>query len=161
MVTTPPNKITIASRARGIIFLVFFLVLVVAVLIAATFLGNPYFAIGNVILYVGAVTLVAFKLWECMRLAKGTEYHKMFFGVIVWLALTVLGFVSHVDEAIRSDNKDYIRTATSVSIYLALLSALQLVEALLKKVAPEADAGKGDVHGIQVDPNAPADRPHD
>ena len=162
MVTAPPSsKITIAARARGIIFLVLLLLLVVAVIVAATFLGNPYFAIGNVILYVAMVTVVAFQLRACMRLAKGTEYYKMFYGVILWLAITVLGFLTHIDEAIRSDNKDFIRTATSFTIYLALSGALQLVESLLKKVVPESDGGKGGSQEIQAEPNAPAARPRD
>jgi hypothetical protein len=128
--------------AIGIVFCI--LVVVIAAGIGISYLPQPYYAIGQVVIYAGLLALIAVKLRTCLGLAKGSEYHSMVRLVVIWLVVGVFSVVAHLENLFRTENRDYITLATNVAVYLALLYALVLVELLLKR----ATAGTG--------PSAPA-----
>ena len=53
--------------------------------------------------------------------------------------------VAHLGDVLGTENRDYIRLATSGGVYLALLFSLQLIEQLLKQgVGHTIPAGAAD-----------------
>src|SRR5437763_4327614 len=133
MATSPGPK------AKAAVFVVFIIILVlfVAAVIGINFLSNPWYALVHIAFYVVVVTLVAFQLRDCLRLAKSPAHVSKLKFIALWLALTVLAVVTHLADMLRSDNRDYVRVATDLGVYLALSWSLELVKLLLRE-APSA-----------------------
>jgi hypothetical protein len=112
------------------------LVVLIAAVVGISLLPQPYFAIGQVVIYAGLVAAIVGKLRTCFRLAKGFEYQQKVRVVGFWVFLGVLSVVEHLWDLFQTENRDYITLATNVAVYVALLYALQLVELLLKRVIP-------------------------
>lgn len=110
------------------------LLVLIAAVIGISFLGNPYYAIAEVLLYALLVTIVALRLRNCLRLAKDTVYEGKLKLVAFALVLAVFAVVARLGDIIGSENRDYIRLATGGAAYLALFFALGVVEDLLRKV---------------------------
>src|SRR5438045_1752408 len=89
-----------------------FAILIVLVLIAAvigiSFLPQPYYAIGQVVVYAGLVAALAGKLRACWRLAKGSKYYAKVQLVVLWVVLGVLSVVAHLGDLFGTENRDYI-----------------------------------------------------
>lgn len=119
--------------ATGLTILI--LVALVAAVVGISFLPNPYYAIGEVLIYAGLVALVAGKLRACLRLAYGSEYSTTLYGIIFWVVLGVFSVVARLEDLFSTENREYIRMATSGALYLALLFSLQMIEQLLKRGA--------------------------
>jgi hypothetical protein len=125
--------------AVAIGFAIFILVVLIAAVIGIFNLPQPYFAIGQVVIYAGLLAVIAGKLRTCLGLAKGSEYHPKVQVVVFWLFLGVSSVVAHLGNLFRTEDRDYISLTTNLAVYLALLCALELVEQLLKR----ATAGTG------------------
>jgi hypothetical protein len=104
-----------------------------AVVIGFDDLPQPYYAIVQVVIYAGLVADIVRKLRTCLRLAKGSEYSSKLHGVVFWFVCGVFAVVVHLGDLFKTADRDYIRLATSLALYLALLDALELVELLLKR----------------------------
>jgi uncharacterized membrane protein HdeD (DUF308 family) len=111
-------------------------IMLIAAVVGISFLSQPYFAIGQVVIYAGLVAVIAGKLRTCLRLAQGSEYHQKVKVVVFWVVLGVFSVVVHLGDLFESENRDYITLATNVAVYLALLYALELVDLLLKRAIP-------------------------
>jgi hypothetical protein len=133
------------------------LVVVIAIVIAIPFveraqrsLPQPYHAISEVVVYAGLVTLVASKLRACLRLARGSESEPLLSTVIFWVVLGVFAVIVRLGNLFSTQDRDYIRLARNGSVYLALLSALNVVERLLKRSGDEAGVASM-VEGREID----------
>jgi hypothetical protein len=120
-------------KARDVVLGLAILVVLIAVVIGIDHLPQPYYAIGHVVIYAGLVAVIVGKLRTCLRLAKGSEYSSKLHGVVFWVVLGVFAVVAHLGDLFKTADRDYIRLATSLALYLALLYALELVELLLKR----------------------------
>jgi hypothetical protein len=111
--------------------------LIVAILIAGvigvSFLPHPYYAIVNVVMYAVMILLLVAKLRTCFALAKGSEYYPKLQSILFWLLMAVIPVASSSGNLFLTQDRDHISLVTGVAVYLALLFALQLVEALLRK----------------------------
>jgi len=107
----------------------------IAAVVGLSCLPNPWYAVGEVAIYAVLVAVVAGKLRSCLRIAQGTEYSSALRGTVFWVVLGVFSVIAHLGDLFRTENRDYIRMATSGAVYLALLSSLNSVEQLLKRVA--------------------------
>jgi hypothetical protein len=132
-----PSTTSNAQAETGLAFKAFTIVLF-AIMIAAGigifFLPRPYDAIGQAVIYAVLAAGIAVKLRNCLRLAQGTEYHSKLHGLGLWIVASLLILVPHLRDLFRTEGRvDYIRLATNLFAYLALLSALELIESLLKR----------------------------
>jgi hypothetical protein len=152
MTATPSNSPPIMSSTLAMTLAIVIVVALIAAIIGISFLPQPYYAIGQVVVYAGLVATIAWKLRDCLRLTKGTTYHQKLFNVVFWVVLGVLAVISHLGELFKTEDRDYIRLATNVAVYLALLFALELVEQLLKEVGHQKPA-------ITTDSNAESTTP--
>jgi cell division protein FtsW (lipid II flippase) len=109
--TLPGQKKPTTMRVVLILGSIF---LFVGLIIAATLMGNPYFAIAQVALFCLIVILTGFQLRRCFLAAKGT--------VIATTLMTVTFFfflcgrrsrrVGRFWDVFESENKDYVRPPT-------------------------------------------------
>lgn len=124
------------------------ILIVVVVLIAAvigiSFLPQPYYAIGQVVIYAGLVAAIAGKLRTCLRLSKGTDDYQKVNVVVVWVVLGVVSVVAHLADLFKTADRDYITLATNFAVYLALLYALELVSQLLERANVASAAAAND-----------------
>jgi hypothetical protein len=115
------------------------LVVLIAVVIALASLPQPYDAIGEVVAYAGLVTAVASKLRACLRLARGSESEPLLRVVRFWVVIAVFPVIVRLLNLFSKPDRDYIRMADYIrlamngSVYMALLSAMDVIERLLKR----------------------------
>jgi hypothetical protein len=117
------------------------LILLVAAALVALFLSKPWQAAIQIGFYALVVAVVAFQLLDCLRLATVPAHARKLKLIGLFLTLTVLAVVRHLADMLRSDDRDYLRVATDVGVYLALIAALELVKQLLRE-APRAAPGE-------------------
>jgi hypothetical protein len=150
-----------AEAKTSFVFKVFTIVIfavMIAAAIAVFLLPRPYDAIGHVVMYVVLAAGIAVKLRTCLRLAQGSEYLSKLHGLGWWIVAGVLAVLPHLRDLFRTqDRVDYIRLATNLFLYLALLSALELVESLLKRTtAGSGSSGAAsNATGTTTGPNQP------
>jgi hypothetical protein len=140
------------EAVRVTIMLVIFLA-VIAGVIAASFLGNPWYAITQIVVYALIVSVVAVRLRECFRLARTPQQKSGLKLILLWLLLAVLGVVGHVGDVVQSDNQDYIRAALPLWIYFALLAALDLSKSLLAAGGEDQRAATAENPLTAAEPN--------
>jgi hypothetical protein len=139
MASTPSVSPTHSARTKAVGAAV--LILLVAAAVAFPFLGKPWQAAIQIGFYALVVAVVAVQLRDCLRLATSPAHASKLRVIGVLLALTVLTVVAHLADMLRSDDRDYLRVATDVGVYLALVAALELVKQLLRE-APRPAPGE-------------------
>ena len=127
------------SQPRNLILGVVIILVILAVVVGASFLPKPYFAISQVVFYVSFLIVVASRLRTCNRLAKSSGLSLM--SVMIWFTLGVIGVLGNLANVIQSDNRNYITTATDMTMLLALFGALGIIETLLRKMAVDVPPG--------------------
>jgi hypothetical protein len=118
----------------------------IASVIGISFLPQPFYAIGQVVIYASLVAGIAAKLRNCLRLTQGSEYLSKIHGIVLWVVLGVFPVVGHLGDLFTTENRDYVTLAMNVSVYLALFYALELVEKLLKRATTETSASAAAVY---------------
>jgi hypothetical protein len=113
----------------------------VAAALAAPFLGKPWQAAIQIGFYALVVAVVAVQLRDCLRPATVPAHARKLKLIGLFLTLTVLAVVTHLADMLRSNDRDYLRVATDVGEYLALVAALELVKQLLRE-APRPAPGE-------------------
>lgn len=101
----------------------------------ACLLGNPYFASAMLILYGLMVGLTIYQGWRCYRLATGTVYAQSVVTILFMvLASAIFPRLTDVDrlEAIFTSSKRESMPFDWFA-YMALITALGLVESMLKR----------------------------
>jgi hypothetical protein len=119
------------SSIRGAVTCLIVLLLVAA-LIGSKYLGNPWYAVGRLAFYAWMLWLVVHQLRECIRLAKSPDHARQLKLIGIFLAMTVLGVVTHVGDILWSDKTDFIDVATDMWVYFALMTSLELTKSLLE-----------------------------
>jgi hypothetical protein len=117
------------------------LLVLVAVVVGVSSLGTPYKAIVDVASYVTFVALVAIRLRTCLRLAKDSEYSGKLKAVAFFLVLGMITVVVRLRDIFRTEDRDYVRLATSIAVLLALNFSLAIVEDLLNKAVAKSQPG--------------------
>src|SRR5262249_60442555 len=87
------------------------LLVLIAAVIGISFLGNPYYAIAEVLLYALLVTIVALRLRNCLRLAKDTVYEGKLKLVVFALVLAVFSVVARLGGILGRENRAHILPA--------------------------------------------------
>ena len=153
MIASPnAKKPTMGQTLLGLAILL----LVGAVGVGVSVLGNPYYAIYEVALFITVVWLVAMRLKECFELARGSAHVQKLRLILFFLVGAVLTVLPHLGEVIQSSNHDYIPMVANSRIYFSLLFALDLVAALLKKAGATIREAPGT---LSVEVKALADKP--
>jgi hypothetical protein len=137
MASVSSGKSGPSPAASCLIILLIFLLLG-AVLCVASYLGNPWYAIGRLALYGGLLWLIVKQLRECIRMAKSPDHARQLKFVGLCLALTGLGVLAHGGDMLGSDNTDFVDVATDLWVYLALLTLLELTKSLLGVTTQQA-----------------------
>jgi hypothetical protein len=117
------------------------LLVLVALVIGASFLGNPYHAIAEVGLYALFVAVVAVRLRSCLRLAKDSVYSAKLKKVAVYLVFAVFMAIEQLVSIIGTEDSSYSRLCASLGAYLALCYLLEVVESLLKQAVAKPPTG--------------------
>jgi hypothetical protein len=128
-----PQSDSPQPKARDLVLGLAIFVVLIAVVIGFDQLPQPYYAIGQVVIYAGLVAGIVGKLRTCLRLTKGSEYSSKLHGLIFWVVMGVLPLVAHLGDLFKTRDWVYIRLATILALYFALLYTLDLVELLLKR----------------------------
>jgi hypothetical protein len=141
----------------GIVILIVILVVPISAFTWIDSLPQPYFALGQVVIYAGIVAAIVGKLRTCFRLAQGSEYDKKLRVVVFWVVLGVFSVVWRLGLLFQTENRDYINMATNFALYLALLSALELVALLLKRAIVGSGSSPATVNTTEATtaPNQP------
>jgi hypothetical protein len=132
LMASPPSG-SPQPKARDVVSGLAILVVLIAVVFGIDQLPQPYYAIGQLVIYASLVAAIVGKLRTCLRLAKGSEYSSKLHGVVFWVVLGVFAVVADLGDLFGTENRDYINLATNLALYFALLSALELLERLLKR----------------------------
>jgi hypothetical protein len=129
--TKPKTWVTLLGLGAFLFFLFF-----LAVSIGASLLGNPYCAIALFALF---CCLIAYQLRCCFLAAKGTVYATTLTTVTLFFVLAILAGAKRLGDVFTSENHDYVRAASDPMIYIALVTALGLIETLLKNAGVKAN----------------------
>lgn len=119
-------------RVTAITILIILALLIVGIVVGEQYLSPPYYAIAHLIAYAIGIVVVWRKSTICIRLVPAGELHAKLFSVRFWIGLTAIGVLIRGGEVYRSTDRHFIMLATNLGLLLALSSALQLVERLLK-----------------------------
>jgi hypothetical protein len=119
-------------KSRNVVLGLIILLILIAAVIGISFLSNPCYALAEVVSYAGLMAVVAAQLRTCLRLARGSEYSSKLHLVAFWVVVAVFLVVARLGDLMGTENRDYIRLATSGAAYLALLFSLKLAEQLLR-----------------------------
>jgi hypothetical protein len=129
-----------------------------AVVIGASLLGNPYFAISQLALFCFIGFMTAYQLRRCFLAAKGTVYATTLVTVTLFFVLAILAGAQRLGDVFTSENHDYVRAATDPMIYVALNMALGLIETLLKNAGVKA-TDRAIAESLSAEVKALADTP--
>ena len=121
------------ALAPGVVIVI--LVLLIAAGIGMSFLPNPYFVIGEGIVTAVVVASCAAKLRSCYRLAKASVQLEQLLQVALWGFIGVVSVVILLGELSTAEQWPRTVFLVVLAFLMALLSALQLVEILLKVYA--------------------------
>lgn len=123
----PGTPASVLGLVRGVI--------VIATGIGIVFLPQPYYAIGQVVLYLSVLALIVAKLRSCLRIAKGSEYHPMVYNIVIFVVFSMGSVGANLGSLFRTEARDFT-WAPYLALYCALICALALVELLLKRSLP-------------------------
>lgn len=132
------------------------LVVLAAVVIGTNFLPNPYYVIGQGVFIAGVVALCASRLRNCYRLAPTSGQSAQLRQIALWGFVGVLSAAGLLVELSTAEQPPKTTVLVLIAFLLALLSALQLAENLLKRFAETNPILPG---GGRYESKAPANQP--
>jgi hypothetical protein len=122
-------------------------VLLVGLIVGANRLGIRNYAILNLAIYGGFLLSAVMSLRACYRVVRTPEQSGGLTFISLMLAMEVFGLAARISDVFDTEDRGHIAVATDVLLLLALIFALQFLEALLRQVnsaiLEDEQAGRG------------------